>query len=529
MPEIQELEAALLRPSHTRAPGVSVLESLPSGLHLGAMEEGQLIGTISAYRVDPGGAPSGRWLWLHGPFGACPAALIDAVEARADPGTTLWSEGPLPGMERSEEGVWVRRPPPPPVEPPEDVYTAQSIRVLEGVEAVRLRPGMYVGSSGPRGLSHLLWELVSNVLDEHLAGHASHLWVDHAPDGTWTVADDGRGIPVDLSPELVEAVFCRLHAGSVFDGHSPHVHVGLHGVGLSAVNALSELLVLTVERPSGTWEQIFRRGLPASPLQRLGDSHRRGTTVRFRPDRTIFEGQPLMMEIEARLVELAHLNPGLRIELSGRNLSRPDGLMGLARSLAEGPITDTLWVEGRHLEVGVRLAVVWASGAEAEASGPALGASGSTGAVAEAPGSEAEAPGSEAPGASGSRAEVQPEPSAPEDEVSGAEALEAGAGAPGAEGSGTGEVASEPGALTSGAAQDPSVVRMFANQLELVEGTPIAAARELLAGLGPCVVVGDVSLQAPHYYGRARDRLDNPEAGEAVRALLGQALSARGA
>ncbi len=440
MSEIRPADVAVLRPLRPSMSRVHLLDAMPGAVHLGAFDEDALVGALSAYRVSPDGFPNGQWLWLHGPFGAHGDALIAALVERTCGGVTLWSDGPTPGLQASEEGRWTLQVPVPPPAPGEGDYSAHNIRVLEGLEAVRKRPGMYFGGVGERGLQELLWEVVSNVLDEHLAGHCGQLWIDRAPDGAWIVADDGRGIPVDADPLVVQRVLLQLHAGSTFpvhdDRHPPHVHAGLHGVGLAAVNAVSELLVLTVDRASGSWEQIFRYGLPITELQRLGDSTRRGTTIRLRPDRTIFEGDLPVEAITPRLIELAHLNPGLQITLQGRNLSRPGGLHALARSLAEGPITDTLWVQGRHADVDVRLAVVWAPG--------------------------------------------------------------------------------------------PARVEMFANQLHLSKGgTPVEAAEAVLADRGPCVVVGNVMLQAPHFLGRTREALGSPEAGEAVRVLLSEALAAR--
>ena len=317
--------------------------------------------------------------------------------------------------------------------PPKSDYSAADITVLTGIEAVRKRPGMYFGSTKSMGQKGLFCEVLDNAIDEHLAGHVQTLRIDFHPiDGSWTISDDGKGIPLETSPRMLEAVFVELHAGSTFDGHTPHVHTGRLGTGLAPANAVSELLVVTVNRPSGRYEAIFRRGVLQAPLQRVGDCTQSGTTIRMRPDMEIFEEAPDLNEIEAHLTRVAHLNPGLRIEFCGRNLSQPGGLLTLAREHAVGPIADTLRVTGRAKEIDVDIAIVRDN--------------------------------------------------------------------------------------------RTSLTLAYSNHHEIESGVVHETIEQLLSYGPPAIVVATLMIQAPHYAGRTKDRLEMPEAGEAIREVLLPAL-----
>ena len=205
-----------------------------------------------------------------------------------------------------------------------DTYSAGSIQVLEGLEAVRKRPAMYIGSTGPRGLHHLIQEVVDNSIDEAMAGHCTVITVGIAPDGTVTVVDDGRGIPVEPHPELkisaLEVVMTRLHAGGKFNKSTYKVSGGLHGVGVSCVNALSERLEVEVVREGRRWIQVFRRGAPEAKVREIGPAEAtfsRGTRVSFLADAEVFKKIEYDDDtVAARLRELAFLNPGLTIRFT---------------------------------------------------------------------------------------------------------------------------------------------------------------------------------------------------------------------
>lgn len=211
-------------------------------------------------------------------------------------------------------------------------YSAQNIEVLEGLEAVRVRPGMYIGSTGPRGLHHLVYEIVDNSVDEALAGHCKNIEVTINEDNSITVEDDGRGIPVDVvektGKSAVETVFTVLHAGGKFGGGGYKVSGGLHGVGASVVNALSTRLEVTVSRDGKQYKQVYLKGIPDGPLQHIGPSNKRGTSVTFWPDDSIFhdinednERVKIVVEwdvLATRLREMAFLNKGLRIALTDK-------------------------------------------------------------------------------------------------------------------------------------------------------------------------------------------------------------------
>ena len=197
-------------------------------------------------------------------------------------------------------------------------YTAEAIQVLEGLEAVRRRPGMYVGSTDVRGLHHLVYEVVDNSIDEALAGFCDRITVTIHKDATVTVEDNGRGIPVDIHPQTgksaLEVVHTVLHAGGKFGGDTYKVASGLHGVGVSAVNALSEWLEVFVQRDGKRYHQRYERGVPATPVQEVGTAKGTGTTTTFLPDRTILKTLDYSYETLAqRFREMAFLTRGLTI------------------------------------------------------------------------------------------------------------------------------------------------------------------------------------------------------------------------
>jgi len=197
-------------------------------------------------------------------------------------------------------------------------YSASSITVLEGLEAVRKRPGMYIGSTGERGLHHLVWEVVDNAVDEALAGYCDTIVVTLLADGGVRVSDNGRGIPVDRHPvekrPAVEIVLTTLHSGGKFDGKSYAVSGGLHGVGVSVVNALSSRLEVEIQRDGFNWRQSYRNTKPATVLAKGAPTRRTGTTITFWADETIFETTQYSFEtITRRLQEMAFLNRGLSI------------------------------------------------------------------------------------------------------------------------------------------------------------------------------------------------------------------------
>ncbi|MEB3117961.1 MAG: ATP-binding protein, partial [Limnothrix sp.] len=206
-------------------------------------------------------------------------------------------------------------------------YGADQIQVLEGLEPVRKRPGMYIGSTGPRGLHHLVYEVVDNSIDEALAGYCTHIEVDLNANGSVTVTDDGRGIPVDIHPQTgksaLETVMTVLHAGGKFGGGGYKVSGGLHGVGVSVVNALSEEVIVEVKRLSQRHVQRYSRGIPQGPLtSEPSDDSQTGTRVTFLPDREIFiTGTEFdYATLASRLRELAYLNAGVKITFSDHRL-----------------------------------------------------------------------------------------------------------------------------------------------------------------------------------------------------------------
>jgi len=198
-------------------------------------------------------------------------------------------------------------------------YTADSITVLEGLSAVRKRPAMYIGSTDVRGLHHLVYEVVDNAIDEAMAGYCTRVKVTLHMDNSVTVSDNGRGIPVDMHPKehktALEVVMTILHAGGKFDNNAYKVSGGLHGVGVSVVNALSETLIATVKRNGRAYQQTYERGTPTGPVKEIGDATGTGTKVRFKPDDEIFETNQFEYPVlKKRFQELAYLNRGMEIE-----------------------------------------------------------------------------------------------------------------------------------------------------------------------------------------------------------------------
>ncbi|HWR03042.1 MAG TPA: DNA topoisomerase (ATP-hydrolyzing) subunit B [Humidesulfovibrio sp.] len=198
-------------------------------------------------------------------------------------------------------------------------YTADSITVLEGLSAVRKRPAMYIGSTDVRGLHHLVYEVVDNAIDEAMAGYCTRVKVTLHMDNSVTVSDNGRGIPVDMHPKekktALEVVMTILHAGGKFDNNAYKVSGGLHGVGVSVVNALSESLTATVKRGGRLYQQTYERGVPTGPVKEIGEATGTGTKVRFKADEEIFETNQYEYAIlKKRFQELAYLNKGMEIE-----------------------------------------------------------------------------------------------------------------------------------------------------------------------------------------------------------------------
>ena len=224
-------------------------------------------------------------------------------------------------------------------------YTAKDITVLEGLEPVRRRPGMYIGGVGPAGLHHLVWEIIDNAVDEAMNGHAAQIGVTlHADASSVTVSDDGRGIPVDTHAAsgrgALEVILTTLHAGGKFENRTYRTAGGLHGVGASVVNALSKELVATSTRDGARWEQRFARGRPVTPLRRLGPARGSGTTIFFRPDADIFPTTTFEAErIAERLKVASYLHRGVRVafedEAGGRThrFHHEDGLADYVRQI----------------------------------------------------------------------------------------------------------------------------------------------------------------------------------------------------
>ena len=258
-------------------------------------------------------------------------------------------------------------------------YGAANIQVLEGLEAVRKRPGMYIGSTGPRGLHHLVYEIVDNSVDEALAGHCSNISININKDGTLTVKDDGRGIPVDLHPvekrPAVEVVLTVLHAGGKFGGGGYAVSGGLHGVGASVVNALSHNLSVEVARDGFLWTQSYTNGVPDHDLKKNEKVDYTGTQITFKPNDEIFETVDFDYEtLRARFQQMCFLNKGLRITLTDDRDGRTDtyhyekGLIDYVEYLNSSKKNDKIHDEVISIEselddktMSVEIALQWTS------------------------------------------------------------------------------------------------------------------------------------------------------------------------
>ncbi len=253
-------------------------------------------------------------------------------------------------------------------------YGADSIQVLEGLEAVRKRPGMYIGDTGFRGFHHLVYEIVDNSVDEALAGHCKHVRVKINTDESVSVEDDGRGIPVDkhkTGKSTLEVVMTVLHAGGKFDGGGYKVSGGLHGVGASVVNALSSRVRVEVHRQGGVYEQIYMKGAPQGDIKRIGDSTKTGTTVTFKPDREIFKDETVTFDfnyLSNRLRELAFLNAGLFISITDERTGKKNEFQfsnGIAEFVnymnsSKKPLhNDVIFFRGNKDNVDVEIALQW--------------------------------------------------------------------------------------------------------------------------------------------------------------------------
>jgi len=255
----------------------------------------------------------------------------------------------------------------------ESSYSAHSIQVLKGLEAVRKRPGMYIGSTGIDGLHHLVYEVVDNSVDEAMQGHCTEILVVLEKNDIVRVEDNGRGIPVDIHPtegvSTLELVMTKLHAGGKFDKKSYKVSGGLHGVGVSVVNALSTWCEVFVHRDGKIYYQKYRIGVPEEPVKVVGESSKRGTVVRFKADDTIFETVTYNFDtLSNRLRELAFLNKGLKISIRDERLTQPKvheflfegGIISFVQYLNEGKKVlhnDVIYLSGSRDDVEVEVAI----------------------------------------------------------------------------------------------------------------------------------------------------------------------------
>uniref|UniRef100_A0A7V4JR05 DNA gyrase subunit B n=1 Tax=Thermodesulfobacterium geofontis TaxID=1295609 RepID=A0A7V4JR05_9BACT len=254
-------------------------------------------------------------------------------------------------------------------------YEASSIKVLSGLEGVRARPAMYIGSTDISGFHHLLWEVLDNSVDEALAGYATEIIIILHKDGSASCEDNGRGIPTDIHPEegisALELVMTRLHAGAKFDHGVYKVSGGLHGVGVSVVNALSEWLIAEVYREGKIFKQTYKRGIPDGPIQIIGETKKRGTFVRFKPDPEIFENLEFDLEIvQKRIKELSYLNPEIKFYLVDERIGffekyhYKGGVAELVKALNAKKIpihSKVIYISGEKENVKVEVAIQYNS------------------------------------------------------------------------------------------------------------------------------------------------------------------------
>ena len=261
------------------------------------------------------------------------------------------------------------------VRKPHDGYGAENIKVLKGLEGVRKRPGMYVGDTSTRGLHQIAFEAVDNAVDEALAGYCKNIDVTIHTDGSLSVEDDGRGIPVDIiaseGKPAIEVVMTVLHAGGKFDQLGYKVSGGLHGVGISVTNALSEWMITRVKRDGKLYEQKFTRGIPASKLKIVGTAEGTGTLQHFKPDSQVFSTLDYSFDIlQQRLRELAFLNRGLRINLADERADKRQTFQyeGGIKSFVEhlnknkGPLHDVRYIVGERGQIAVEVALQYNEG-----------------------------------------------------------------------------------------------------------------------------------------------------------------------
>ncbi len=268
------------------------------------------------------------------------------------------------------------------MDPTTNDYSVDNIQILEGLEAVRKRPAMYIGDVGIKGLHHLVWEVVDNSIDESLAGHCTEINITIHPDNSITVVDNGRGIPTGIHPKeqrsALEVVMTVLHAGGKFDKDTYKISGGLHGVGVSCVNALSDHLKITVYREGKIHQQEYSKGIPLYPVQEIGTTNRRGTTVSFKPDGSIFNTTVYNLHtITNRLQELAYLNVGLKMTIEDLRETDEQGQSFKETFYSEGGLREfvsyldstkesimpaPIFVEGEKNNVVVQVAMTYNTG-----------------------------------------------------------------------------------------------------------------------------------------------------------------------